>query len=103
MAKKVEEVPAPAVVEQPVAVEQRRSGLAIAAIAVGALVVAGALFGGGVLVGTHLPQGQGQAQFGPGGRGGFPTGPNGMGGPGPVRLGPGTGQGGQGQTDDTQP
>ncbi|MCU1411306.1 MAG: hypothetical protein JWR04_2013 [Rhodoglobus sp.] len=93
MAKKVEEV------ATPVVVEQRRSGLAVAGLVVGAVIVAGALFGGGVLVGAHLPQGQSQAQFGSGGHGGFPGGPNGMGGPGPAAPGQDRG----GQNDDSQP
>ncbi|MCA0218363.1 MAG: hypothetical protein LCH43_13560 [Actinobacteria bacterium] len=47
----------------------RRRGLgggAIAGIVVGSFVVAGALFGGGVLVGSHLPSGMTQSQVGPG-------------------------------------
>ena len=66
-----------------------------AGIVVGAVIVAGALFGGGVLVGTIIPQGQTQSQYGPGQGGpggGFQGGPNGNGGPGPV-------QPEQGQTD----
>ncbi len=86
----------------PVLVEKRRSGLVTAGIIVGAVVVAGALFGGGVLVGTHIPT-QSQSQFGPGQggpRGGFQSGPNGNGGPGPVMPGQGNGQrDGQGQSD----
>jgi hypothetical protein len=88
----IEEAPAPVV-------ERRRSGLAIAGAVVGAVVVAGALFGGGVLVGTHLPQGSQSQQFGPGGnrpQGGFPGRPGGMGGTGPVRPG-------QSGSDDAQP
>ena len=96
----VAETPAaPAPVSVPVLVEKRRSGLVTAGIIVGAVGVAGALFGGGVLVGTHIPSGQSQqSQFGPGGfpggpggdrpEGGF-GGPNGGGGPGPAAPGQG--------------
>ncbi len=86
---------APAVVERPAppVVVARTHPLVVAGIAVGAVVIAGLLFGGGVLVGTHIPTGQSQSQFGPG-QGAFPGGPDGMGGPGPVRPG---------QDDDSQP
>ncbi|MEP6479336.1 MAG: hypothetical protein ABJB03_08095 [Rhodoglobus sp.] len=80
----------------------RNSGLVTAAIAVGSVVVAAGLFGGGVALGVNLPHGgtaqsqHGQFGFPPGGdQNGFPSGPNGFGGPGPVMPG----QGGQRQGD----
>jgi hypothetical protein len=82
--------PAPPVA-QPVA--RRMPGLAIAAIAVGSVIVAGVLFGGGVVVGTHLPAVGGQFATGERAHHAFPFGPNGQGGPGPARPG----QGGQDQ------
>ena len=85
--------------QPPVAPRRGLGGGAIAGIVVGSLVplkldvrhLAGALFGGGVLVGSHLPSGMTQGQFGPGfgpgdgdndGRPPFPGG-----GPGPVQPG----------------
>ena len=70
--------------------------LRLAALIVGGVVAAGALFGGGVLLGVNLP-GTGQSQF-PGAPGDFPGGDFPGGGPGPVRPGDDTGQ-----TDTTQP
>jgi hypothetical protein len=64
---------APAV---PVAAKKRPRKLVLAAIIVGAVIVAGGLFGGGIAVGLAIPTGgPGQGQFGPGGQGGnFPGG-----------------------------
>jgi len=98
MAKKSDEI-APAavqpepvdVIEQPAvaASPQRRNGLAIAGIVVGSVLVAGALFGGGVAVGANLP-GIAHSQFE---RPGFPGDDDGIpgGGPGPIQPGDGDG------------
>jgi len=70
----------PAVVaDQPtpaaVVANKRPRKLVLAAIIVGAVIVAGALFGGGVAVGLAIPTGgPGQGQFGPGGNRDFPGG-----------------------------
>lgn len=54
----------------------RPRGLALTGIIIGAVVVAAALFGSGVVVGLAIPGGTGttQNQFGGGGQGGFPGG-----------------------------
>lgn len=94
-------------VAQPVAPRRDLGGLAIAGIVVGSVLVAGALFGGGVAVGAQLPDGMTQSQPGPGfgpgidrdndtGSLGFPG--------GDVRPGqPGAGQPGMGQPHTGQP
>jgi hypothetical protein len=89
------EAPAEIAGAEPIVVRPaRRMRLKIIAIIVGALVVLGAAFGGGVLLGSHLDTGRPtQGQFGnggPGGAGGF------GGAPGTGTQG-GTGQGGTGQ------
>lgn len=86
--KKIETVeepaalPAPAVAPVAVAERPRTNPLALAGVALASAAVAALLFGGGVVVGTLLPAGQPQSQFGPG-QGGFP------GGPGPSQDGQG--------------
>lgn len=80
--------PAPVVAPVAVAERPRTSPLAISGVALASAAIAALLFGGGVVVGTLLPAGQTQSQFGPG-QGGFPGGP-----------GPGQGRPGQ---DDSQP
>lgn len=45
---------------------RRRSPLAVTALIVGGVICAGALFGGGVVVGTLIPSQTPQGQFGPG-------------------------------------
>lgn len=67
---------------------RRLPGLAIAGITVGAVIVAGALFGGGILVGEHLSPARG----GFGTHQGFPGGPNGFGNRGPITPGQGNDQ-----------
>jgi hypothetical protein len=52
-------------------------GLAIAGIVVGSVIVAGALFGGGVAVGSHIDSRPGMSQFVQGGQN--RQGPNGFG------------------------
>ena len=54
--KKDDPVVEPVETPAPVVTRSRR-GLTLAAIIVGGVVAAGLLFGGGVLVGTHLPGG----------------------------------------------
>jgi hypothetical protein len=94
------EAPAEIAGEEPIVVRPaRRIRLRIIAIVVGGLVVLGAAFGGGVLVGSHIHSGgPTQGQFGSGGPGGF----GGFGGaPGSGTQG-GTGQGGSGQSGSGQ-
>ena len=58
-----------------VAAKKRPRKLVLAPIIVGTVIVAGALFGGGVAVGLAIPTGgPGQGQFGPGGNRDFPGG-----------------------------
>ncbi len=102
---------APSDVQVPEAPRRRSNALAIAGIAVGSVLVAGALFGGGIAVGVHLPSGGHGYSYGPsgpsqngfgthnrngqnrpdtgqrGGSNGSQTGPNGLGRPGPVNPG----------------
>ena len=106
--------PAPQVIYMqapPPAAPARNSGLALAGIIVGSVLIAAALFLGGLAIGLHIHPGadrshsqfgsgengfgSGENGFGPGQNGfapgqdgqrhgGFPSGPNGNSGPGPV-------------------